>query len=243
MEDSILSNYVPALRSELFVVALNKGGFFFINQFIPKGIEDFAEVDFKDDSNSVRLVANENLILVVDKIHNSSKGARNLRFVRFEREKSERQKLVFAEPKSFPKLREILRSSDRRIYNVLGGLDNAVIYNDEIAIQDEGPFGWILSLEETAKFIPENFKNIYFYVEHTKRGTARIIDEKEAKEKVSDFKLPKSRVQNVFKIGIDPVSRKVIEIISLVTLQKIDKVIVVSQFPPKHATIGETLHL
>ncbi|NBO36645.1 hypothetical protein EBU91_03815, partial [bacterium] len=155
MEDSILSNYVPALRSELFVVALNKGGFFFINQFIPKGIEDFAEVDFKDDSNSVRLVANENLILVVDKIHNSSKGARNLRFVRFEREKSERQKLVFAEPKSFPKFREILRSSDRRIYNVLGGLDNAVIYNDEIAIQDEGPFGWILSLEEAAKFIPE----------------------------------------------------------------------------------------
>ncbi len=81
MEETILSNYVPALRSELFVIALNKGGFFFINQFIPKGIEEFAEVDFKDNSNSVRLVAYENLILVVDKIHNSNKGARNLRFV------------------------------------------------------------------------------------------------------------------------------------------------------------------
>jgi len=53
-----------------------------------------------------------------------------------------------------------------------------------------------------------------------------------------DFKLPKSKVQAVFRVGIDAISKQVVEITNLCTSQKIEKIIISSQYPPRHAVVG-----
>lgn len=240
MDGAILSDFIPALKSRFYVLALNQGSYFFVNHTFPTGIEDFAEIDFKDNG-SVRLISKANLILVVEKIHPSFKGAKYLKFVRFERNVSERHKLRFAEPKSFPKLQSILLETNERLYNSVGGLDNAVIYEDEILVPNEPAFGWIINRSEANNYLPEEKNIVYFFVEHTKRGTARVVDETDAFEKVVDSKLPRTRVQGVFKVGVNSLTKRVVEIVNLKTMQNIEKVIVVSQFPPKYATVGEIL--
>lgn len=237
MEVSILSEVVPALKSKYYVVTLNQGSIFFINYTFPAGIEDFADLEFKD-GGSVLLTAKKNLLLVVEKIHSSLKGAKFLKFVRFERNPLDRYQLRYAEPKSFPKLRQVLMTSEERLYNAIGGLDNFLVYDDEIAIPNDTTFGWILQRQDVSKYLPEDKSIAFFYVEHTKRGTARILNEQEALDKVLDFKLPKSKVQAVFRVGIDAISKQVVEITNLCTSQKVEKIIISSQYPPRHAIIG-----
>lgn len=237
MEVSILSEVVPALKSKYYVVALKQGSIFFINYIFPAGIEDFTDLEFKD-GGSVLLTAKENLLMVVEKIHSSLKGAKYLKFVRFERNPSDRYQLRFAEPKSFPKLKQLLISSEERLYNAIGGIDNFLVYDDEIAVPNDTNFGWILQRQDVSKYLPEEKSIAFFYVEHTKRGTARILNEQQALDKVLDFKLPKSKVQAVFRVGIDAISKQVVEITNLCTSQKVEKIIISSQYPPRHAVVG-----
>lgn len=237
MDGIILSDHIPALKSRLTVIVLNKGSYFFVNYSVPNGLEDFADLEIKD-GGSVLLTAKENLLMVVEKIHSSLKGAKYLKFIRFERNPSDRYQLRFAEPKSFPKLKQLLISSEERLYNAIGGIDNFLVYDDEIAVPYDTNFGWILQRQGVSKYLPEEKSIAFFYVEHTKRGTARILNEQEALDKVLDFKLPKSKVQAVFRIGIDAVSKQVVEITNLCTSQKVEKVIISSQYPPRHAIIG-----
>ena len=237
MDVIILSDHIPALKSRFTVIVLNKGSYFFVNFSVPTGLEDFADLEFKD-GGSVLLTAKENLILVTEKVHNSLKGAKYLKFVRFERNPLDRYQLRYAEPKSFPKLRQVLMTSEERLYNAIGGLDNFIIYEDEIAVPSETTFGWIITRTDVGRYLPEDRNVAFFYVEHTKRGTAKILNEHEALDKVLDFKLPKSKVQAVFRVGIDAISKQVVEITNLCTSQKVEKIIISSQYPPRHAIIG-----
>jgi len=220
------------------VVSVSKGKVFFINHLYPRNSEKFFKIEIKPN-NGKRLIAKEDLVIVVNSLHPSGIGAKELKFVRFERKDISRENLSFAEPASHPKLRDTLKDSSEFLYFSFGGMENSLIYSDEILISGiESDSGWILQEEDITRFLPEKEILLSIFVEHTKKGTARIVREVDALEKLQDMKLPETKVIAIFKITYNAISKKVVEIINMSTRKKSQKIIVSSSYPQKYITLG-----
>lgn len=245
MEVEVLSEIFPRLRAQFDVVSIPKGKVFFLNYLYPHNSSNYFRIEIKPN-NGKRLIAKEDLILVVNNLHPSRIGARELKFVRAERKEFSREKLVFGEVTTNTILRKILKSSTLERYHSLGGFQNSVIYPDETIITDEGSYsdtGWILTKNDISAYIPDEKQFVSIYVEHTIKGVARIISEQDAFEKLQDMKLPNSKVVGVFKITYSTISKETTEIINLKNNQKSVKIIMCSKYPQRYASLGSKISI
>jgi len=128
------------------VISISKGDYFFSKYMIPNGTEKFAEVE-RMENGSTKLVAKEDLVAVVEGLHNSHLGCKHIRFLRADRKAEGAKGLDFVQPKAWPRLRVALRHSKVPTVHAQGGFENAVAYSDEMAVPDysmSGSSGWII---------------------------------------------------------------------------------------------------
>jgi len=238
MEISVLSEIFPNLRSQYQVISLPKGNVFFLNFLYPSNSDIFFKIEIKPN-NGKRLISKEDLLLVVNSIHPSGIGARELKFVRFKRNDISLENLNFGQPTTNSRLRNILKSSTELLHYSLGSMENSLTYSDETLISGfDQDSGWILTDPKVSEYLPENERYVSIFVEHTKKGIARVVNEKEAYEKLEDMKLPNTKVMGVFKVTYCIVSKKVVEIVNLSTKKTSLKIIVSSSYPQKYVNLG-----
>jgi hypothetical protein len=134
------------------LLSVAKGEVFFANHLVPEGTERFAKVESLE-GGSKKIIAEIDILAVVEGLHSSIKGAKHVRFVR---EKKEGKGLKFVGFKPFPKMRAALRHAGVEPLHAPGGFENFVIYDDEVAVPDfsmSGTKGWIVPRKEIAGYL------------------------------------------------------------------------------------------
>lgn len=135
------------------VVALQKGEVLLVEHMLTKGIEEFAEIkgEIKGELSLKKVVPRQPLILLVENLR--EKRCKHVRFARVDRGA---KGLDFARPKPWPRLRVALLHADVSPVHVLGGFENALVYQDEIAIPNysiSGSTGFIIPKREITKYL------------------------------------------------------------------------------------------
>jgi hypothetical protein len=134
------------------VIALRKGEAFFVKYMIPEGVENFIE----GEPSSSRKIAKMRVVAVVEGLHASGMGCKHMRFIRADRAHEGVESIDFVTPKAWPKLRVALKHANVPTTHVAGGFDNAVAYNDEVAVPDysmSGSRGWIVQKREIGRYL------------------------------------------------------------------------------------------
>lgn len=139
-------------NKKLSVVALRTQEEFFLDDnHLPEGVNGLIKVEEmpggKTSKSHIKIVAKQDILLVVWGIHDSGSGAKSICFIRADLKDRGTGSPRFAKPMIWAKLRLALKKSGKPKVHASGGLENALVYKHERAISDfcnEGAHGWII---------------------------------------------------------------------------------------------------
>lgn len=213
------------------MIALEEGETFFANYMIPDGIENFAEL-VQTERGSTKIVPRRDIILVVEELHDSGKGAKHVRFARAARPNG--KGLCFAESKKWPKLRAAMLHEKVPTRHSLGGFKFVPLYSDEIAVQNysqSGSTGWIIRKKDIGGYLKKLPLIVDSGVTMTLWVHKKWIPEGKFDKRLSVFTSatrqwaePLEKGQGMNKIEVDTGSRRVVRIINMEFKKEISRV-------------------